>query len=111
MRTIPGFVFPFLWGLQGSACSLAALRQEDTFSSSQIGDLFSVEQPHIKECGKKNPTKSLSAPKEIIPIQIHLFTMTYIGFCEEISPVNTPIWPGPKITPQPSYARGAEKST
>lgn len=36
--------------------------------------------------------------------------MTYSGFCEEISTVNTPIWPGPKITPQPSYARGSETS-
>lgn len=32
---------------------------------------------------------------------MYLFTMTYIGFCEEISTVNTPIWPGPKIAPQP----------
>lgn len=36
--------------------------------------------------------------------------MTYIGFCEEISTLHAPIWPGPKITPEPSYSRGTEKS-
>lgn len=42
---------------------------------------------------------------------MHLFTMTYIWISrEEIFVVNTPIWPGTKITPHRSYVHGSDKS-